>query len=173
MATEASDLYDEASAAWRQGRPEQAAQLLSALLEQMPHHVGALNALALIALGRGDAASAVSHLEQAAAAEPGSQSIWFNLYQAWERAGDLERGLASLERALAIDPYFVPALLARADLLHRLGRLDESVALYRAIAAASPSLDQLPPAAREALARGLELVRADDERRAAALAGPL
>ena len=171
--TAAADLYERASAAWRQGRADVAAQLLGTLLEQQPEHVAALNALALIALGRNDSGAAIRHLERAAAAEPGSHSIWFNLYQACEQAGELERGLQCLDRALSIDPYFVPALLMKAALLDRLGRAADSAALYRAILAASPSLDSLPAPARESLARGLELVRADDDRRAAAIEGPL
>ena len=168
-----SELYAQASEAWRQGRPDVASQLLGTLLEAHPDHVAALNSLALIALGRGHAESAIAYLERAAAAEPGSHSIWFNLYQARERAGDLEGGLESLDRALSIDPYFVPALLMKAELLERLGRRPESAALYKAIIAASPALDTLPEPARRSLARGAEVVRAEDDRRAAALERPL
>ena len=172
-AGEASDLFARASEAWQQGREEAATQLLRALIEQHPQHVAALNSLALIALGARDAETAVRYLERAAATEPGALSIWFNLFQVFEIAGDLERGLESLDRALTIDPYFVPALLMKAELLERLERLPESAALYRAIIAASPSLESLPEPARRSLAQGLEVVRADDDRRAAALEGPL
>ncbi len=168
-----AELYEQASAAWRQGRQDVAAQLLGRLIDEHPNHVAGLNSLALIALGRQDVRGAIAFLERAAAAEPGSHSIWFNLYQAWEQAGDLDRALDGLDRALAIDPYFVPALLMKAALLERLGRLPESAALYRAIIAASPALDSLPQAARDSLARGMEVVRAEDERRAAALEAPL
>jgi aspartyl/asparaginyl beta-hydroxylase (cupin superfamily) len=167
------DLFTEASEAWRAGRPEQAARLLEALIEAEPGHVTALNTLAMLALNRRDGAEAVRHLERATAAEPGVAPIWFNLFQACDLAGDAERGLASLERALAIDPNYLPAIVMRADLIDRLGRGADSVALFRALAAAGPDVGSLPEPVRQAYVRGLERVAADDERRAGALAGPI
>jgi aspartyl/asparaginyl beta-hydroxylase (cupin superfamily) len=172
-ASEVSDLFARASEAWRQGRHEAATQLLLTLVEKHPQHVAALNSLAMIALNIGDAERAIPYLERAAAAEPAAAPIWFNLFQAFEMAGDLERGLASLDRALSVDPNYVPAIVMKAEVLERLGRSPESVAMYRAILAADPSIDGLPEPVRRAFAHGLEAVRADDERRAAALEGPI
>ncbi|MGZ8347750.1 MAG: aspartyl/asparaginyl beta-hydroxylase domain-containing protein [Allosphingosinicella sp.] len=169
----AADLFAQAASAWQQGRPEAAAQLLGTLIGQQPGHVAALNTLGLIAIGAGDRDAALNYLERAAAADPRAPGIWYNHCQAHEQAGDLERALASLDRALALDPYYVPALLKKAELLERLDRAAESAALYRAVIAASPAEAVLPEAARRALAHGREVVRADDARRAAAIAGPL
>ena len=168
-----SDLFAEASEAWRQGRPEAAAQLLERLVERQPRHVTALNTLAMIALNLGDAGAAIRHLERAAAAEPGAAPIWFNLFQAQEQAGALERALASLDKALTIDPNYLPAIVMKAALLERLGRVPESLAMFRAIIASDPSVEGLPEPVRQAFARGTELVAADDARRAAALEGPI
>jgi aspartyl/asparaginyl beta-hydroxylase (cupin superfamily) len=170
---EEADLFARASEAWREGRHEAAAQLLRTMLERDPGHVPALNTLAMIALNGGDAACAIGYLERASAAEPGLAPVWFNLFQACDLAGDLERGMASLDRALTIDPYYVPAILMKADLLERLGRSAESLAMYRAIIAVAPNEDALPEPARGALARGSALIRADDDRRAAALERPM
>jgi aspartate beta-hydroxylase len=167
------DVFARASEAWHQGRHEAASQLLRTLLETEPRHVAALNTLAMIALNRGDGQSAIPYLERAAEAEPGSAPIRFNLFQAFDLAGDLERGMASLDRALTIDPYYVPAILMKAELLARLGRLPEALAMFRAIIAVGPNSDSLPPPAREALAHGLALIEADDVRRAAAFERPL
>ena len=173
MTVSEAETFARASQAWQQGRPEAAAQLLQALVEQQPGHATALNTLGLIAIGQRDTEKALAYLERAAAASPASPGIWFNHFQALEAAGDLAGGMQSLDRALAIDPYYVPALLKKAELLERLGRVPEAASLYRALVAASPELDKLPEPARQALARGVELVRADDARQAAALAGPL
>ncbi|HEV2818481.1 MAG TPA: aspartyl/asparaginyl beta-hydroxylase domain-containing protein [Allosphingosinicella sp.] len=173
MAADAPDLFASASAAWGEGRQEEAADLLRRLIAAEPRHVAALNTLAMIALNRGDARAALLWLERAAAAEPEAAAIRFNLFQAFEMAGDLERGLASLDEALAIDPYYVPAILAKAALLARLGRAAESLAMFRAILATGPRPESLPEPARRALAEGVAAVRADDERRAAALERPL
>ena len=167
------DLFARASEAWQQGRRDAASQLLQTLLETQPRHVAALNTLAMIALNARDPERAVHYLERAAAAEPGSAPIWFNLFQAFDLAGDLERGMASLDRALTIDPYYVPAILMKAEILARLGRMPESLAMFRAIIAIGPNADSLPPPAREALAHGLELIEADDTRRAGAFERPL
>ena len=127
----------------------------------------------MIALNRRDAKAAIAYLERATAAEPGTAPLWFNLFQSLELAGDLEAGLASLDRALLADPHYVPAILKKAEILDRLDRGAESLALYRAIVASGPDLAGLPEPVREAFARGLEVIRADDDRRAAALERPL
>ena len=168
-----AEIFARASEAWRQGRPDAATQLLETLVERKPGHVTALNTLAMIKLNGRDARGAIHYLRRAAAAEPRAAPIWFNLFQAYDLAGDAEGGMASLDRALAIDPYYVPAVLMKADLLERLGRGPESLAMYRAIVAFEPNRDSLPEPARSALSRGLERIRAEDDRQAAALAQPL
>lgn len=168
-----ADLFAQASEAWQMGQPETAAQLLRQLIEAEPGHVTALNTLAMIALNRGEADAAIPYLERATAAEPGSAPLWFNLYQAFDQAGDAAQALASLDRALTADPNYLPAILMKAALLDRLGHSAESVALYRAIIASGPSVEGLPEPVREAYERGVALVRAEDDRRAAAWEGPL
>ena len=170
---EEAAVFARASEAWERGRPEAAAELLETLIARDPNDLAALNTLAMIALNGGDAVRAIAYLERAAAAEPGAAPIWFNLFQAFDAAGDTDGGLRSLDRALTADPNYLPAILKRAELLDRLGRGPEALAMYRAIIAAGPNLDGLPEPVRKAHARGLELVRADDDARAAALAGPL
>lgn len=170
---DASELFARASAAWNEGRSADAAQLLERLVAEQPRNATALNTLAMIALNGGDAAQAIAWLERATAAHPESAPLWFNLFQAFDRTGDLERGLASLDRALSVDPNYLPAILSKGELLDRLGRLDDALALFRAIIAAEPNVEGMPEPIRRALARGSALVRADDERRAAALEEPL
>ena len=173
MTGASGDLVGEAALAWRQGRRDRAEQLLQTAIGKDPRDVAALNSLALIELNARRPEKAAAYLERAAEADPAQTSVWFNLFQAFEMMGDLERGIASLDRALAIDPYFIPALVKKAEALERLDRLEESAALYRALIAASPDLDSLPELARVALAHGREVVRADDERRARAFEQPL
>ncbi len=168
-----AELYARAGRAWAEGRRDAAAELLEALVGSDPGHVAALNTLGMIALNEGDGRRAAEWIGRAAAAESGSAPIWFNLFQAYDLSGDTERALASLDRALTVDPDYLPAILMKADLLERLGRPSESLALYRAIIASGPSTDGLPDPALRAFERGLDRVRADDERRAAEVEGPL
>lgn len=168
-----AELFARASAAWQEGRRAESAALLETLVAADPTHVPALNTLGMIALNGGDAVAAIDWLERAAAVEPKAAPIWFNLFQAHDLAGDHGSGLASLDRALEADPYYVPAVLLKADLLHRLGREAEAVAMFRAILQIAPDADALPEPARGALSRGIALVEAEDSARAEALAGPL
>jgi aspartate beta-hydroxylase len=168
-----ADLFARASEAWQQGRHAESAALLEAVIAADPRHLAALSTRAMIALNGGDAVGACHWGERALAVEPGAAPLWFNLYQAHDLAGDSESGLASLDRALELDPYYVPAILMKADLLHRLGRTPEAIALFRAILAVGPNAEALPPPVRDALARGVALVEAEDAARAAAMAAPL
>lgn len=168
-----ADLFARASEAWQRGRRAESVALLETVIAADPRHLAALNTLAMIAINEGDAARARHWVEQALKVEPGAAPLWFNLYQADELAGDAARGLASLDRALALDPYYLPALLMKGDLLRRLDRTPEAVSLFRAILAVGPDPDALPPPARAALAGGIALVEAEDAARAAAIAGPL
>ncbi|MBV9882352.1 MAG: aspartyl/asparaginyl beta-hydroxylase domain-containing protein [Sphingomonadaceae bacterium] len=169
----AADLFAQASAAWDQGRPEAAASLLETLLERQPDHLQGLNALAMIALGRGDAVTAIPLLERAAAAAPEAAALRFNLFQAFDLAGHADAAMASLDRALAVDPYFVPAVLMKADLLARLGRRAEALTMFRAILAVEPDPAALSPPVQAALARGRALLDAEAARHEAAFAAPL
>jgi aspartate beta-hydroxylase len=173
VGADADQMFARAAEAWRRDRPDDAAVLLETLVKTDPDHVRALNTLGMIALNAGDARRALAWLERAAAAAPEAAPIQFNLYQAHERAGALDDGLATLDRALTIDPDFLPAIVMKADLLERLDRTAESVALFRAIVASGPSLEGLPEPVLDAFSRGRQLVRDDDERRAAALEAPL
>lgn len=171
-ALDQAELFARAAEAWRQGRPEAASDLLETLVEADPRHPAALSTLGMIALNRGDSGRAVAWLERATEAEPKAAPIWFNLFQALDLAGEPERALAGLDRALIADPNYLPAILMKADLLDRLGRGPESLALYRAIIASGPGLDGLPDPVLRSHARGLAKVKADDERRAAELEAP-
>jgi aspartyl/asparaginyl beta-hydroxylase (cupin superfamily) len=170
---EEPDLFARASEAWRQGRSAEASDLLRALVAREPGHIGALNTLGMIALNQGDSATAISWLERAAEAAPETPPIRFNLFQALDLAGEPERALETLDWALRADPDYLPAGIMKADLLERLGRRSESLALFRALIASGPRLEGMPEPVLRAFARGEALVRADDDRRAEALEGPL
>lgn len=128
-----------------------------------PHLIDA----GLQALRRGDAAAARSLLEPMMT-DSAPPSAWLLLADARGRGGDSAGEEAALDRALAIDPRFVPALLAKGDIAARRG--DDraavsffSLALSSAPANSSPQLQaRLEQAARgvaaaqERFARHLE-----------------
>jgi len=171
--TSAAERMARALEARRAGRAEEARSLFESVVGEEPGHAGALNSLGLIALGRGDAGGAVDYLRRAAAADAKAAPVWLNLAEAYRAAGDAGQEIASLDRALAIDAYLLPALLRKAQAFERLGRFAESAAVYRALLASSGDAEALPEPVRQALARGHEVVRGEDERRAEAMRGPL
>lgn len=169
----AAELLARANEARRRGDAAEARRLIESAVAAEPGHPGALNALGLAALGAGDAAGAVRSFERATAADGAAPPLWLNLAIAHRAAGDPARELASLDRALALDPYLMPALLQKAQALHRLDRAAESAEVYRALFAATPDPARLPDPIRHALEEGRAIVRADDERRAGKVEGPL
>ena len=97
----------------------------------------------------------------------------FNQARAESAAGDDAGALASLDRALALQPYFLPALLAKAKLLDRLGRQAEGMQLRRAFLAGIADDGGFPQPVRAELAEARAAVAADDARRAAEYAQAL
>ena len=163
------ELMAKAAEARRQGRAEEARRLLQAVVQQQPGHAAAHNSLGIIALGERDSRSAAEHFARAAEADPGAPPVWINLAEAYRMLGDPAQELTSLDRALALDPYLLPALLKKAQALERLGRLDESAAVYSGLFAASPDDSAAPEAYRAAIAHGRKVVRTQSEARAAEL----
>jgi aspartyl/asparaginyl beta-hydroxylase (cupin superfamily) len=90
---------------------------------------------------------------------------WFHRAREQSAAGDDEAALASLDEALARQPYFLPALLAKGKALARLGRGDEGLGLYRAFLPSLPDDTDFPPAIRAGIAEARAALAADAERR--------
>ncbi|HEY0462776.1 MAG TPA: hypothetical protein VGC79_01145, partial [Polyangiaceae bacterium] len=96
-----------AEAAARLERPEDTRRLLSASLEQVPDHLLALTTLSEVLEGIGEyaaAAQAQETLAQASHVEAHQVSAWHQAAVLWlDKAQNVERGRAALERAVALD----------------------------------------------------------------------
>lgn len=156
-----------ASQARREGRLGDARSIAEALVARLPGHAGALNLAGLIAQDEGRIADAVGFLRRATGADPDAPPLWLNLAAALRISGDGLGEIAALDRALTLDPALLPALLLKAGALERLGRIDQSARAYRSLLAAAGDEEGLPDQVRAALAKGREIVRRDDEARAA------
>jgi aspartyl/asparaginyl beta-hydroxylase (cupin superfamily) len=146
-----------------------------------------LNSAGLAALRQGDAATAVALFTRAAAADPASPLLWYNLANAHRAAGDAAGEGKSLEAALDRDPYFDHALLGRGRLHEEAGEARAALGYYeRLLAAYDPQAphgpgfatglamaqafvanhrDQLARRLDGALAPALAAVAADDSER--------
>jgi aspartate beta-hydroxylase len=158
-----AELFRAADLALQGGRPDEAARAWALVQQLAPGHPRALFHLGQHRLHHGDAAGARTLLEQAAAGDPNSPVIPFNLSAAARAMGDGAGELAALERALAIDPYFFPALLAKAMYLERIGQARQAARVYKDV------LTIAPPVPEEWMKQPLERARAVVDANAKAL----
>ena len=166
------EVVAEAARLRQAGRTAESRALLERLLATEPTDAGALNALGLLALQEGRAAEAVAHFRRAVTADPAGLGLWINLADAQRRVSDATGALISLDQALAIDPYALPAVLAKAQIFAEIGQTNESARMYRVLFAATPDWSNLPPNTRAALEAGKAIVDEDDRRRSDLMAAP-
>ena len=136
--TQIAELVRLANQAMQTGRLDEATRLWTQVRASMPGHPQALLHLGQHQLYRGDAAAARVLLEQAAAADPANPVVPLNLSAAFRAMGDSFNELAALNRALAIDPYFFPALLAKGMYFERIGRRKEAAKIYKDVLTIAP-----------------------------------
>ncbi|MBZ6383357.1 aspartyl/asparaginyl beta-hydroxylase domain-containing protein [Sphingomonas sanguinis] len=157
-----NELLSRAEQLARSGNLAGALQSYDEVLALSPENPRALNGLGNRALSRGDGKAAAAYFERAVRSDPKAPPLWLNLALARRMCGDAQGELQALDDALTVDPYFVIALLQKAQWLERYGRRAEAVRAYRALLDAAPPLEGLPPAMRQALEHGQALVDADN-----------
>ncbi len=136
--TQLEDDLQAAIAARQAGDLERAERLCDEVLREAPEHAQALHLKGVLALGRGQAAEAVSLIARSVAAAPGDLRAHVDLGVALNLAGQREGALAVYDRVLALVPDDAGAQFNRANILAGLGRLGEAVAGYAAATAAAP-----------------------------------
>src|SRR5882762_10137550 len=107
-------------------------------LAAAPDHPGVLNVAGMRALGAGDAAAARPLLERAAQLDPASPYLWVNVALARRELRDETAERDALEKALAADPRYFPALLHKARLFERQGKLKAAAEMYHAFLCCLP-----------------------------------
>ena len=112
------------------GRNDEAEKLWLEIRRREPQHPKALFSLGFHALARGDSTAALELLRAARAAAPGDLVLLMTLSAACRHQGDAEGEREAIEAALAVDSYFLPALLAKAGWLERFGKPAGAAATY-------------------------------------------
>jgi aspartyl/asparaginyl beta-hydroxylase (cupin superfamily) len=112
---------------------------------------------AVEALRRGDAPRARASFERAIAAGGNDAGLFVGLAYACRAQGDPVAALAAAERALAIEPANLRALLMKADHLAASGDERGASSFYMAAIRGAPTDDRLPADLRAELARATEL----------------
>src|SRR5437762_9033428 len=114
------------------------------------------------ALVAGDAAAARPLLERAAQLDPASPYLWVNVALAQRELRDETAERDALEKALAADPRYFPALLHKARLFERQGRLKAAAYMYHAFLSCLPAGVQPPPPVQDAIGHANQVLREND-----------
>ena len=129
----------------RAGRINDASALWQRVLALDPNHTEALLAMATQALARRDSAGALQVLHHAAATAPRDPMVQLYIALALKDLDRPEEEMAAITRALAIDPYFYPALLHKAMLLERLGSRRQAARVFKDVLNIMPPPEQAGP----------------------------
>jgi aspartate beta-hydroxylase len=165
-----SGLAQSARMALESGRVDESARLWGQVLAVAPDHPEALFNLGQHALYRKDAQGAVQMLERAQQLAPREPMVALNLSFAHRALGDLQAEAAALATALAIDPYFYPAMLAKAALIERSGGKRQAARIYKDVLTIAPPDDRLPRELKAQIEQARTRVRENAEEMTAFLA---
>jgi aspartyl/asparaginyl beta-hydroxylase (cupin superfamily) len=134
----------------RAGRGHEAARLWHRALTIDPNCGEALLALGQMALAGRDPQAALQLLQRAAASAPNPMAELCTAI-AHQELGDATAEARAVARALAIDPYFYPALLHQARMLERDGRRRQAARVFGDVLKIMPERDLSDPALQRAV----------------------
>jgi aspartate beta-hydroxylase len=153
-------LVEQASRLATSGRWDEAEQVWLEVRRRNPEHPRALFSLGVHALKRGDGSGAHALLTAARKLVPNDLLVLMTLCAACHHLGNPEGEREAIEAALAIDAYFLPALLAKGGWLERFGTRTAAAAMFANALRVAPSPNQWPPALRQELTHAREVVDA-------------
>jgi aspartyl/asparaginyl beta-hydroxylase (cupin superfamily) len=156
-------LLDQASRLRQAGDLTGAATLLRNCLAQDPGIAAVWNMLGILQLESGDSEGAAVSIQRAIEIDP-NPALMLNLARAQRASGDRARELETLNRALSLEPYFLPAILDKGDALLALGEEAKAIELYRLMFEGLDPNEQLPPSLAERIAAARRILdRAGDK----------
>jgi len=157
-------LMAEASRLRQAGDAIAAAALLRSALSTGAGHPAAWNLLGIIELELGDPEAAARSIGKAIALDP-APPLWLNLARAQRAGGARKEELDSLDQALSRDAYYLPAILAKGEVLLALGRQGQARARYRLMFEGLPPATEIPAGLSAQLAQARTLLdRRGDEK---------
>jgi predicted O-linked N-acetylglucosamine transferase (SPINDLY family) len=134
----ATALLNQAVQLHQAGRLDEAAAAYQQLLQQFPGQFDATHLLGVIALQRGDLATAEKQISQALTSKPKDAAALNNLGTVLLRARRLDEAREQFERAAKAQPAFADAQSNLGNVLRQLGRVVESVVPLKRAYGASP-----------------------------------
>ena len=146
----------EAVRAAHSGREQDALRLWRKILELDPNHVRTLTAVGRQAFKKGDMQSARKVFQRVVDSDGSDSQQWLHLALACRDLRDEPAEENAIRQALSIDPTDLLALILRANLFERQGKIHEAATVHRAITSVSPSVDRLRAELRPAVAHAFE-----------------
>jgi aspartyl/asparaginyl beta-hydroxylase (cupin superfamily) len=119
----------------------EAQQMVEMALTRAPNHPLVLNSAGGYMQRTGNSAKAREFYERALAVDPKSKVLWLNLATACRSLGDTPAEGTALDRALALEPRYLAALLHKAELMERQDNAKAAALVFGA------ALDSIPPGA--------------------------
>jgi aspartyl/asparaginyl beta-hydroxylase (cupin superfamily) len=155
------------------GRMPESDRLLANVAQRAPHHPAVLNELGVRMLARGVPDQAQLLFSRAASANPNQPAIWANLASSLKALGRRMEELDAIEKALALEPRHLSALLQKGDYLEETGDPRGAARSFQAALDSLPVGMEMPQHLKEAFDRARAKVEADREGLARALEAPL
>ena len=162
-------MIQASKAAGAAGRTGESDQLLARVAQLAPAHPAVLNELGLRMMQRGDAARARELFQRATQADPGHPILWSNFASSLHALNRPTEELDAIERALALEPRHLPALLQKGALQEQSGDPRNAARTYRNALATVPPGATLPETVAAMIGHARQVIAQDD----AALAGAI
>jgi aspartate beta-hydroxylase len=143
------------------GRISESDQLLANAAQRAPNHPAVLNELGVRMMARGVADQAQLLFSRAASANPSQPSIWANLASSLKALGRRVEEFDAIEKALALEPRHLSALLQKADYFEWCGDPRNAAQAYQAALDSLPSSAAIPPHLKSAFELARTKVDAD------------
>lgn len=163
MSGQLTALVNAAGAAAAAGRWQEAERLWTQVRGLDPNHVQALFSLGVHAFQRGDSVGALELLHIARTQAPGDPMIPLTIGRIHRDTNRADQEWGAISASLAIDPYFLPALLSKGEFLERQRKSRAAAAVFRDVLTVAPQESQWPPALRRRLEGARDAVRRDTE----------
>jgi tetratricopeptide (TPR) repeat protein len=138
---------------------DRAAQLLTEAQKIAPQHPMVLNSAAMHALDAGHGREAVELLQRAVARDDRNPAIWVNLAAAYRLLQRPDDEGQAIERALALEPRHLVALLHKASLTRRTQGARAAAQIYANALKTIPAGASLPESLRAGITEAMEAVR--------------
>ncbi len=155
---EINALEAQAFQAAQTGRDDEAQKLWGRILQLDPNHVRTLSVLGQRAFRAGDMPSARVAFQRIVDVDGSDPHQWIHLAITCRNLQDEPAEETAIRQALTRDPGELVALILRANLLERQGRMHEAAVAYSAAAAVAPPLDSVRPELRPAIVEANERI---------------